>query len=72
MAMRDSFFILFVMVLEKSSGKKIRDNYKGESYPTILFFCSICSRDGNNSIECFQVKRKCGRFGEKCEKISLN
>jgi hypothetical protein len=24
--------------------------------------------NGNNSVECFQLKKKCGRFGEKCGK----
>jgi hypothetical protein len=31
MNMRNSFFVLFVMVLEKFSGKKIRHSYKGKS-----------------------------------------
>jgi hypothetical protein len=31
MAIRNSFFVLFLMVWEKFSGKKNRDNYKGKS-----------------------------------------
>jgi hypothetical protein len=31
MAMRNSFFVLFVRVLDKFSKKKNRDNYKGKS-----------------------------------------
>jgi hypothetical protein len=31
MDMRSFFFVLFVMVLDKFSGKKIRNNYKGKS-----------------------------------------